>query len=160
MIWIKKLKIIVGWTKIDQARVNRWIRERNIDLLKFTLRRGLYSQRLQAIKGLNSLRERSVIPILLEVARTDFEVVAKVAYDIKIESVSLGADDFIEKPFSMDYLLWKIKNALDVRDQWKEKYSRVITAAASEIKTESPDERFMKNLICIIKSPLTTPYLT
>lgn len=79
MIWIEKLKIIVGWTKIDKAKVNRWIRERNIDLLKFTLRRGHYSQRLQAIKGLNSLRERSVIPILLEVARTDFEVVAKEA---------------------------------------------------------------------------------
>lgn len=79
MNWMKKLKIIVGWTKIDKAKVNRWIREKNINLLKFTLRKGLYSQRLQAIKGLNSLRERSVIPILLEVARTDFEVVAKEA---------------------------------------------------------------------------------
>lgn len=88
-----------------------------------------------------------------------FMLTAKVAYDVKIESVSLGADDFIEKPFSMDYLLWKIKNTLGVRDQWKEKYSRVITAAASEVKTESPDERFIKDLICIIEKSIDNPLL-
>lgn len=88
-----------------------------------------------------------------------FMLTAKVAYDIKIESVSLGADDFIEKPFSMDYLRWKIKNALGIREQWKEKYSRVITAAPSEIKTESPDERFIKELICIIEKSIDNPLL-
>ncbi len=88
-----------------------------------------------------------------------FMLTAKVAYEIKIESVSLGADDFIEKPFSMDYLRWKIKNALEVRDQWKEKYSRVITAAPSEVKTESPDEQFIKNLICIIEKSIDNPLL-
>jgi|GEM_PF-2341433 len=88
-----------------------------------------------------------------------FMLTAKVAFEIKMESVSLGADDFIEKPFSMDYLRWKIKNALEVRDQWKEKYSRVITAAPSEVKTESPDERFIKDLICIIEKSIDNPLL-
>ena len=35
----------------------------------------------------------------------------------------------------------------DLLNEWKEKYSRVITAAHSEVKTESPDEQFIKNNI-------------
>ncbi|MCG1035823.1 hybrid sensor histidine kinase/response regulator transcription factor [Polaribacter sargassicola] len=83
-----------------------------------------------------------------------FMLTAKNSPDTKIECLSLGADDYIEKPFSMEFVKWKVKNTLISRKQLKNEYSKVITAAPSEINIESNDEKFIKKLVCIIEKSM------
>lgn len=80
-----------------------------------------------------------------------FMLTAKTANETKIECVSLGAEDYIEKPFSLEFVKWKVKNALVTRKILKEKFSKVITAKPSEVQIESRDEKFVKKLIKIIE---------
>ncbi len=83
-----------------------------------------------------------------------FMLTAKGSYDAKIQCASIGADDFIEKPFSLEFFKWKVKNTLVIRKQLKEKYSRVITAEPSELQLLSNDEKFIQKLMKIIENSL------
>ncbi|MFB9052734.1 two-component regulator propeller domain-containing protein [Formosa undariae] len=83
-----------------------------------------------------------------------FMLTAKNSEETKIECLSLGADDYIEKPFSLEFVKWKVKNALLTRKELKEKYSKVITSEPSEIEIDSNDEKFIKKLIKIIEDSM------
>ena len=83
-----------------------------------------------------------------------FMLTAKNSQETKIECLSFGADDYIEKPFSIEFLKWKVKNTLITRGQLKNEYSKIITAAPSEIEIESNDERFIKKLITITEKSM------
>ncbi len=83
-----------------------------------------------------------------------FMLTAKGSYDAKIQCTSIGADDFIEKPFSLEFFKWKVRNTLLIRKQLKEKYSRVITAEPSELQLLSNDEKFIQKLVKIIENSL------
>lgn len=79
MNWATKIAIHINLRKIGKKDIKRWIQESNIDLLKFTLRKGLYPERILAINGLAELKEKSILPELIEIAKKDFEVVATAA---------------------------------------------------------------------------------
>ncbi|QXP71847.1 response regulator [Polaribacter sp. R2A056_3_33] len=83
-----------------------------------------------------------------------FMLTAKNSPDTKIECLSMGADDYIEKPFSMEFVKWKVNNTLVSRKQLKNEYSKVITAAPSEIEVESNDEKFIKKLVGIVETSM------
>jgi len=83
-----------------------------------------------------------------------FMLTAKNSSDTKIECLSMGADDYIEKPFSMEFVKWKVKNTLVARKQLKNEYSKVITVAPSEIEVESNDEKFIKKLVGIVENSM------
>lgn len=83
-----------------------------------------------------------------------FMLTAKNSPETKIECLSIGADDYIEKPFSMEFVKWKVKNTLVARKQLKTEYSKVITAAPSEIEIESNDEKFIKKLVSIVEESM------
>ncbi|WP_405563513.1 two-component regulator propeller domain-containing protein [Polaribacter sp. Asnod6-C07] len=83
-----------------------------------------------------------------------FMLTAKNSPETKIECLSIGADDYIEKPFSMEFVKWKVKNTLVSRKQLKTEYSKVITAAPSEIEIESNDEKFIKKLVSIVEESM------
>lgn len=104
---------------------------------------------LKKLKGESKTRH---IPVFL--------LTAKVNDEVKRESIQLGAEDFIEKPFSMDFLEWKVANALKTRKILEEKYSKKITAAPSEIELESPDEKLVQDLVQLIEDHLNDPRLS
>ncbi|GIZ09725.1 hybrid sensor histidine kinase/response regulator transcription factor [Flavobacterium sp. UMI-01] len=89
-----------------------------------------------------------------------FMLTAKTAVETKINCLSLGAQDYIEKPFSLEFVKWKVKNVLDSRQELKEKYSKVITTEPSEIEIESNDEKFIKKLIKIIEDSMNDNLLS
>lgn len=89
-----------------------------------------------------------------------FLLTAKVDDEVKRESIQLGAEDFIEKPFSMDFLEWKVANTLKTQKILEEKYSKVITAAPTEVELESPDERLIQELVQLIEDHLDDPRLS
>ncbi|MEI6866592.1 two-component regulator propeller domain-containing protein [Flavicella sp.] len=80
-----------------------------------------------------------------------FMLTAKNSNDSKIECLSLGATDYIEKPFSLEFLNWKVKNSFSTRKELKEKYSKLITTAPVDIQIDSNDEIFIKKIIKIIE---------
>nr|WP_299074475.1 two-component regulator propeller domain-containing protein [uncultured Allomuricauda sp.] len=104
------------------------------------------------LKRLKKNSDISHIPVIILTARGSHET--------KIECLSMGVDDFIEKPFSLEYVKWKIKNILSTRKQLKEKYSKIITAEPSDIQVESNDEKFIKKLVRIIENSLEDDLLS
>ena len=78
----------------------------------------------------------SHIPIILLTAKTDLQS--------KIECMKIGANDYITKPFSMDYLEVRIKNILDERRKWQEKYRsellRMMEAEEGKPAVSQPSE--------------------
>ncbi|MDL5514750.1 response regulator [Arenibacter sp. M-2] len=83
-----------------------------------------------------------------------FMLTAKNSDETKIECLSLGAEDYIEKPFSLEFVKWKVKNALMTRQDLKEKYSKIITSEPSDIEVDSNEERFIKKLIQIVEDSM------
>ncbi|MBC9797175.1 two-component regulator propeller domain-containing protein [Sinomicrobium weinanense] len=98
------------------------------------------------LKKIKENTETNHIPVFMLTARD--------SDDVKVQCLSLGADDYIEKPFSLDFVKWKVKNTLLVRRQLKEKYSKVITGGPSEIEIPSVDEKFIKKLVTIIENSM------
>ncbi|MCK0191727.1 two-component regulator propeller domain-containing protein [Arenibacter sp. F20364] len=83
-----------------------------------------------------------------------FMLTAKNSEETKIKCLSLGAEDYIEKPFSLEFVKWKVKNALMTRQELKEKYSKIITTEPQEIEVDSQDEKFIKKLVQIIEGSM------
>ncbi|GEC72769.1 Signal transduction histidine kinase [Flavobacterium flevense] len=101
---------------------------------------------ISMLKRIKNNPEISNIPI--------FMLTAKNSDETKIECLSLGSDDYIEKPFSLEFVKWKVKNTLTKQTELKERYSKVITAEPSEINIDSNDEKFIKRLIQIIENSM------
>ncbi len=83
-----------------------------------------------------------------------FMLTAKDSEETKIQCLSLGVTDYIEKPFSPDFLKWKVKNVLFSRATLKDKYSKVISVKTSDIELESNDEKLIKKLVQIVENSL------
>ncbi|BAX78830.1 hybrid sensor histidine kinase/response regulator transcription factor [Labilibaculum antarcticum] len=88
-----------------------------------------------------------------------FMLTAKNSSESKIECLSLGANDYIEKPFSLDFLKWKLKNTFKTRQDLKVKYSKLITTAPIDIQVDSNDEKFIKKIIKIIEDNMNNNIL-
>lgn len=107
---------------------------------------------ISMLKNIKQNPEVSNIPI--------FMLTAKNSEETKIECLSLGADDYIEKPFSLEFVKWKVKNVLITRKHLKEKYSKVITAEPSEIDIDSNNEKFIRKLVSIIENSINDNLLS
>ncbi|MFK7772615.1 MAG: hypothetical protein AB8F94_10765 [Saprospiraceae bacterium] len=108
MNWITKIIIYLNPEKIGTKDVNRWVQEGNIDLLKLILKKGLYPERIQAINGLEQLKEKSIIPELIKIGKHDFEVVAKVAINA-IKKLDIDSNLTIEIEHLEKFWEWKNK---------------------------------------------------
>lgn len=107
---------------------------------------------ISMLKNIKNTPEVSNIPI--------FMLTAKNSEETKIECLSLGASDYIEKPFSLEFVKWKVKNLLISRKQLKEQYSKVITAEPSEIEIDSNDDKFIRKLVTIIENSMNDNLLS
>lgn len=107
--------------------------------------------------GISMLKQIKKNPELVNIPI--FMLTAKNSTETKVECLSLGANDYIEKPFSLDFLQWKIKNTFKTRKELKEKYSKLITTAPVDIQIDSNDEKFIKKLIKIIEENMSNNIL-
>ncbi|BAV05414.1 DNA-binding response regulator, OmpR family, contains REC and winged-helix (wHTH) domain [Filimonas lacunae] len=82
--------------------------------------------------------EYSHIPVILLTART--------ALQSKIEGLELGADAYIEKPFSPEYLHVQIANLLKNRDKLKEYFAQSPLIHIKSIAHSRSDELFLEKL--------------
>jgi ligand-binding sensor domain-containing protein/DNA-binding response OmpR family regulator len=93
----------------------------------------------------------SHIPVIL--------LTAKTALQAKIEGLKTGADEYIEKPFSTDFLKARIANLLENREKIKESYRHSPELAYDTIVHSKADEKFLNNLVEQIHARLEDPDL-
>lgn len=76
------------------------------------------------------------------------------------EGFSVGADDYMVKPFSMDVLICRINNLLESRDKLKKLYGKKFSPEAMGIEIVSGDDRFTQRFFHIIEKNISNPELS
>ena len=85
----------------------------------------------------------SHIPFVLLTAKTDL--------DSKIKGLNFGADSYIEKPFSIQYLKAQINNLIENRTLLRRKFSEMPFTPIATIAGNSADEQFLNKLNEIVE---------
>jgi len=100
----------------------------------------------RAVRGDSSL---SHIPFVMLTARTD--------EDSKLESMDIGVDAFIEKPFSMAYLRAQIRNLLQIRKVLVQKFSNMPLVPIASVAANPVEEQFLNRMKEIIEQNFSNP---
>jgi DNA-binding response OmpR family regulator len=87
--------------------------------------------------------EYSHIPVIL--------LTAKVNNQSKVQGYELGADAYLDKPFSVDVLLARIENLLQSREKLRESFLSNPFTGVSTIALTKSDEEFIKKLNVLIQ---------
>ena len=103
-------------------------------------------------KALRADRSISHIPFILLTAKTDT--------NSKIEGMDCGADAYIEKPFSVQYLEACIKNLLDLRNLLRQKFSKMPLVPLNSIANNSMDNKFLTRINEIIEQNFSNSELS
>lgn len=103
-------------------------------------------------KALRADQSISHIPFILLTAKTDT--------NSKIEGMDCGADAYIEKPFSMQYLEACIKNLLDLRNLLRQKFSKMPLVPLNSIANNSMDNKFLTRINEIIEQNFSNSELS
>lgn len=93
----------------------------------------------------------SHIPVIL--------LTAKHALEARIEGINTGADEYIVKPYSTEYLLARIENLLENRRRMIELFRKSPEMAFKDISHSKADELFMQKIIDIIHENISDPDL-
>jgi DNA-binding response OmpR family regulator/two-component sensor histidine kinase len=107
---------------------------------------------IELCKKIKSDIKTSHIPVILLTAKTELLS--------KYEGIKIGADDYISKPFEIEYLLLRINNLLKSREQLKKTFQLNNSLTPSEVIVSSLDEKFLTQLIKEIENGLTDPNFT
>lgn len=100
-------------------------------------------------KTVKSKLDYSHIPIILLTAKTNIQS--------KVEGLELGADAYIEKPFSPEYLQAAIFSLIKNREKLRHAFAKSPFVAANTMALTKADEEFIKKLNEIILSNLHNP---
>lgn len=103
-------------------------------------------------KAVRSNRSTSHIPFILLTAKTDT--------NSKIEGMDCGADAYIEKPFSVQYLEACIKNLVDLRNLLRRKFSKMPLVPINSIANNSIDDKFLTRMNEIMEQNFSNPELS
>ena len=88
----------------------------------------------------------SHIPIVLLTAKTGMKN--------KMDGISQGADDYIEKPFDLDFLLLRVKKLIEQRIILREAFMTNKALEPSEINVGSMDRDFLEKLVKTIEEDI------
>lgn len=91
--------------------------------------------------------ETSHIPLILLTAKVDLET--------RYEGIETGADDYIPKPFEMEYLSIRIKNLLDSREKLRILFQKSNILEPSAVTVTSVDEKFLTALMKALEEGIT-----
>lgn len=102
---------------------------------------------LEFCKQVRSNFALSHIPFVLLTAKNDL--------DSKIEGMNFGADSYVEKPFSIQFLKAQIGSLIENRILLRKKYSEMPFTPISTIAGNSADELFLQKLNTIIEENIS-----
>lgn len=107
---------------------------------------------VELCKAVRDNRATSHIPFILLTAKTDT--------NSKIEGMDCGADAYIEKPFSIQYLEACIKNLVELRNLLHQKFSKMPLVPLNSIANNSMDDKFLTRMNQIIEENFSNPELS
>ncbi|MBK5720112.1 response regulator [Dysgonomonas sp. Marseille-P4677] len=105
---------------------------------------------MNGIEFCNAIKKNilwSHIPIIMLTAKTNITS--------KIEALEIGADAYIEKPFSIDYLFAQIKNLLKSREVLMKKFAEAPFSSLKSIAGNSADAEFLAKVNDVIENNLS-----
>ena len=100
-------------------------------------------------KTIKSDLNYSHIPVILLTAKTNIQS--------KIEGMELGADAYIEKPFSVEYLQACASNLIQNREKLRQAFAESPFIAANTMALTKADEEFIKRLNEVIQINYANP---
>jgi len=89
------------------------------------------------------------IPVIL--------LTAKIDADTKYKGIETGADDFIPKPFEIEYLALRVKNLLHSREELRKLFQKSYSIEPSAVAVTSLDEKFLSSLKKAIEEGISDP---
>ena len=89
----------------------------------------------------------SHIPIILLTAKADQRS--------KLDGLSIGADDYLSKPFDNAELLIRAKNLIEQRKTMREKFGDSLLIAPSKVSVPDPDKAFIKRAIAVVEAHIS-----
>ncbi len=108
---------------------------------------------LQLTDRLKNDPSTSHIPVIL--------LTAKSAIESRLEALKYGADDYITKPFSPEYLMARIENVLNQRKKLQETYrAQLLALQPQQVKEDTPDETFLAHLLDYMEHNMDNSDLT
>jgi DNA-binding response OmpR family regulator len=100
-------------------------------------------------KKINADSRTSFIPVILLTALTGEEQ--------QLAGLQTGASDYMTKPFNFEILLSKIKNLLSQQDTLKKTYQKQVQVQASEVVSESADDKFIQQALAVVEQNISNP---
>ena len=94
----------------------------------------------------------SHIPFIMLTAKTDDQS--------KVEGMDIGADAYIEKPFSVQYLEACIRNIIALRRKLIEKFTSEPATPVEDIASNPTDDKFLKQMTQIIEENMSNSDLS
>ena len=98
-------------------------------------------------KKIKSDKRTSFVPVILLTAIT--------GEDQQLKGLETGANDYMGKPFNFEILLSKIKNLLAQEEKAKKAYQKQVQASPSDVKLDSPEERFIKQALELVEKNMS-----
>lgn len=101
-------------------------------------------------RWVKSDKRTSGIPLVL--------LTAKQSVENKVEGLTIGADDYVTKPFNMEVLILRLRKLIDLSS--KNKLRGRIDPEPSEIVITSLDEKLIENAIKYVEANISRPELS
>lgn len=102
---------------------------------------------MQLCRAIKTNVEYNHIPVIFLTAKNDL--------DSKIKGLEMGADAYIEKPFSFNYLEVQVITLLNNRRKEREAFSRKPFFPVHNMHMNKTDEEFLNKIILIIQKNIT-----
>ncbi|SOE20780.1 Signal transduction histidine kinase [Spirosomataceae bacterium TFI 002] len=78
----------------------------------------------------------------------------------KLACIQNGVDDFVDKPFSLELITWRIKGLLFNRNLMKSSFSRKVNVEPTIEYSISPDEQFIQQVVGLIDEHIQSKNLS
>ena len=104
---------------------------------------------MELCRRLKSELNYSHIPVILLTAKTTLQS--------KIEGMKLGADAYVEKPFSVEYLKVCVSNLLANREKLHKSFAHSPFVESKSVAATQADEIFLKQLNALVMDNMTNP---
>ncbi len=122
------------------------LEEKNIDLVLTDVMMPVMDG-FELCKKIKTDLEYSHIPVVLLTAKNDL--------NSKIHGLEMGADAYVEKPFTFNHLITQLTTLLNNRRREKEAFMRKPFLPIQNIGMNKADEEFMQKMIDIIQENIT-----
>lgn len=107
---------------------------------------------VELTRELKTNEKTSHIPIILLTAKAD--------RSSKLEGLTIGADEYLTKPFDNEELFTRVNNLVNLRVALRKRYSNTILLEPSKIEITSPEETFIKKALQVVENNLSNSDFT